>query len=352
MLDGKTVLITGGTGSLGKVLVERLLGGQFGQPAKLVVFSRDEAKQAEMRRHCARRLAAHASRSAQVDEVLDFRIGDIRDLRDVCGALRGADIVINAAALKQVPSCEYFPDQAVMTNVLGAQNIVHAVLSRDCPVKTVVGISTDKACKPVSAMGMSKALQERIFAAANLHTSDTRFISVRYGNVLASRGSVVPLFLDQIRRGAAVTVTVPEMTRFVLTLDQAVDAVMAAIRVALPGETLVPRAPSATVMNIARGLIGQRDVPISVVGARPGEKLHEVLVSSEEVPRCVDRGGFLCIKSMLPELGGEDGSGPPALSREYTSADQVMDFASTLKILRANRLTPRHVRQPEPEVLR
>src|SRR5687767_1030031 len=253
IFEGKTILVTGGTGSMGKTFVRRVLAGELGTPRKVIVFSRDEAKQHEMR-------MSYLHRAVTTDEVifrnfmsvLEFRIGDVQNYAEVCSAVRGVDIVVNAAALKQVPTCEYFPLQAIGTNCLGASNIVRAIEESRSPVETVVGISTDKACKPVNVMGMTKSLQERIFVAANVLNAKTRFICVRYGNVLASRGSVIPLFLDQIRNGGPVTLTVPKMTRFLLTLDQAADTVFAALREAKAGETWVPRAPSATVQNIAQ----------------------------------------------------------------------------------------------------
>ncbi len=197
----KTILITGGTGSMGQTLVRRILSGKLGTPRKIIVLSRDEAKQHEMRMTYLHKLVA-------TDEVvyrnfmnvLEFRIGDVRDYASVCSAVKNADIVINAAALKQVPTCEYFPAQAVLTNCIGASNIVRAIEENDYPVETVIGVSTDKACKPVNVMGMTKSLQERIFTSANILNPKTRFVCVRYGNVIASRGSVVPLFLEQIRR--------------------------------------------------------------------------------------------------------------------------------------------------------
>ena len=220
----------------------------------MIVFSRDEAKQHEMRVSYLHRLVA-------TDEViyrnfmnvLEFRIGDVRNYRDMCSVVRDADIVINAAALKQVPACEYFPTQAVLTNCMGAANIIQAIKENGYPVETVVGISTDKACKPVNVMGMTKSIQERIFTSANILNPNTRFICVRYGNVLASRGSVIPLFIEQIANGGPVTVTVPRMTRFLLSLDQAVDTVVAALHEAGAGETYVPRAPSATVLQHREG---------------------------------------------------------------------------------------------------
>jgi UDP-glucose 4-epimerase len=210
--------------------------------------------------------------------------------------------VVNAAALKQVPTCEYFPMQAIATNCLGASNIVRAIEENAYPVESVVAISTDKACKPVNVMGMSKSLQERIFIAANVLNRKTRFVCVRYGNVLASRGSVIPLFHDQIRNGGPVTITVPDMTRFLLSLDQAVDTVFTALKEAAPGETYVPNAPSATVENIAKALIGKRSVEMKLVGIRPGEKMHEIMVSEEEAHHCVKRGNYYAILPMLPEL--------------------------------------------------
>jgi FlaA1/EpsC-like NDP-sugar epimerase len=339
IFEGKRVLITGGTGSLGKVLTRRLLKGGHGTPRKVVVLSRDEAKQHEMR-------LSYLHQQATTDEViyenfaraLEFRIGDVRDYADVCGAVRDADIVVNAAALKQVPTCEYFPEQAVLTNCIGPMNIVRAVREHGYPVETVVGISTDKACKPVNVMGMSKALQERIFVSANLHGGATRFVGVRYGNVLASRGSVIPLFHDQIRRGGPVTVTVPEMTRFLLSLEQAVDTVVAAIAGARRGETYVPHAPSATVLNIARALVGDRAVEIRTAGIRPGEKMHEVLVSEEEFPRTVRRGDHYAIAPLLPELKTPPPEDAPLLDRELSSAHTVIGFEETVTLLRRHHL--------------
>jgi UDP-glucose 4-epimerase len=221
---------------------------------------------------------------------------------------------------------------------MGAANIVRAIEENGYPVETVVGISTDKACKPVNVMGMTKSIQERIFTAANILNPGSRFICVRYGNVLASRGSVIPLFIEQINNGGPVTVTVREMTRFLLSLDQAVETVIAALREAKPGETYVPRAPSATVMNIARALIGDRSVDIVEKGIRPGEKMHEVMVSEEEANHCVARGDYYAILSMLPELQDAKNSEAIALSKEYNSADEVLDFNDTVRLLKKHRL--------------
>jgi UDP-glucose 4-epimerase len=270
--------------------------------------------------------------------VLEFRIGDVRSYEDVCGAVRDADVVVNAAALKQVPTCEYFPAQAIMTNCFGAWNIVQAIQQNNIPVETVIGISTDKACKPVNVMGMTKSLQERIFISANILNPSTRFICVRYGNVLASRGSVVPLFHDQIKHGGPVTVTVPDMTRFLLSLDQAVDTVIAALREARPGETFVPNAPAASMINVAKALIGKRDIQIKIVGIRPGEKMHEIMVSDEEAIHCIKRGNYYAILPMLPELAPPEGAEATALSKEFSSADTILDLQGTIDLLARHKL--------------
>jgi len=346
ILDGKRILVTGGTGSLGKVLVRRLLAGELGTPEKVIVLSRDEAKQHDMR-------MAYMHRTVTTDEVifhnfqqaLEFRIGNVRHYGEVCSAIKDADIVINAAALKQVPTCEYFPDQAVMTNCMGAMNIVQAIRENGYPVETVVGVSTDKACKPVNVMGMTKAVQERIFTSGNILTPDTRFICVRYGNVLASRGSVIPLFLDQIAHGGPVTVTVPAMTRFLLSLEQAVDTVFAALRDARRGETFVPDALAATVENIALTMIGDRDIEIRVIGIRPGEKMHEIMVSEEECTHTVRRGNYFAIRPMLPEL--VEIVEEPALYREFSSADKVVSLEKTVRLLKGHHLLPGQVRLAE-----
>lgn len=352
-LEKKTVVITGGTGSLGKTLVYRILCGEMGTPQKIIVFSRDEAKQHEMR-------LSYLCKTVTTDEViyrnfmsiLEFRIGDIRSYSDVCSVVKNADIVFNAAALKQVPACEYFPKQAVLTNCSGAVNIVQAIEENGYPVETVVGISTDKACKPVNVMGMTKALQERIFISANILNPGTRFVCVRYGNVLASRGSVIPLFHEQIRTGGPVTVTAPQMTRFLLSLNSAVDTVFAALRWARRGETYIPIAPAATVMDMAKALIGDRDIKIEIVGTRPGEKMHEILVSEEEIHRCVKRGDYYVIKPMLPELR-DPCAEEQALAAEFSSAHTVLGPEGTVRLLQDHDLMiPEGSRSPAGELLR
>jgi UDP-glucose 4-epimerase len=325
-LDGKRIIVTGGTGSLGQVLVRRLLSGERGTPDKIIVFSRDEAKQHYMR-------LAFQNRAAATDEViyhnfeelLEFRIGDVRDYHSIAAAVRDMDIVFSAAALKQVPTCEYSPWEAVRTNIEGAENIVRAIAEFDLPVETVVGISTDKACKPINVMGMTKAIQERVYIQGNMRHPATRFIAVRYGNVLASRGSVVPLFLSQIEAGGPVTITTPDMTRFLLTLDDAVDTIFSAVRSAEPGETYIPRVPSARILDVAKLLVGDRDIEIVTTGIRPGEKIHEILVSLEESYRTVEGAdGYYALRPMLPEVAGDEPC-TAVLSAEYSSADSVMD---------------------------
>jgi UDP-glucose 4-epimerase len=330
VLHDKRVLITGGTGSLGQVLLRRLLGGQMGVPAKVVVFSRDEEKQHHLR-----------IRFQDSKDRLSCWIGDVRDYSAVSAALRDIDIVFNTAALKQVPTCEYCPQEAIMTNLLGPQNIIRAIRDLRLPVETVVGISTDKAVKPVNVMGMTKALQERLFATASLHAPATRYIVVRYGNVLVSRGSVIPHFNEQIRNGGPVTVTDPGMTRFMLDLEQAVDTIFDAVRTSRTAETYVPRIRSARVTDIAKALIDGRRIETIVTGVRPGEKLHEVLVSEEECRRTVSRGDYYVVGSILPELRGEQAEGA-ALDREFSSADHLMTLAEVRKMMADAKLIVPH----------
>ena len=343
MLTGKSVLIMGGTGSLGKALVRRLLSEELGKPRKIVVFSRDEAKQHQLR------LARHHAPAA-TDEIifsnfaqlLQFVIGDVRDPSAVSSALREIDVVFYAAALKQVPTCEYFPFEAVLTNIVGAQNTVQAIRDHRLPIETVIGVSTDKACKPVNVMGMTKAVQERVFVHANLLCPETRFLCVRYGNVLASRGSVVPLFHEQIRHGGPLTITTPEMTRFLLGLDEAVDTVFAALDGGRGGDIFTPRMPSARVTDIAAAMIGDRPLETKFIGIRPGEKVHEVLVSEEEVYRTRVDGPYNIVMPILPELR-TDGGTEQFLDKEYSSADCIMPPEAVRDLLARNHLLPEQV---------
>ncbi len=353
MLDNKRILITGGTGSLGKVLVRRLLSGEMGTPKKIIVFSRDEAKQHFMRlAYMHKRVVTDEVIYRNIDQILEFRIGDVRDYHSVSSALKDSDIVFNAAALKQVPTCEYFPYQAVLTNIVGPENIVRAIEELRFPIETVVGVSTDKACKPVNVMGMTKSIQERIFIQANMRSPETRFICVRYGNVLASRGSVIPLFHEQIRNGGPVTITTPEMTRFLLSLDQAVDTIFAAVRGGRRGETYIPRVPSARVIDIAAALIGDRKIETQITGIRPGEKLHEILVSEEECFRAMDRGNYYAIAPILPEMRSSQKIESP-LKAEYSSADDLLSSDQVVDLLLKQRLMIKdEIEDTEDELLR
>lgn len=353
MFTDKTLLITGGTGSLGKVLVRRLLSGEMGNPKKIIVFSRDEAKQHAMR-------VEYLNNMSATDEViynnfkrcLEFRIGDVRDFHSVLSALKGVDVVFNTAALKQVPSCEYFPYEAVKTNINGPENIIRAISEHDLPVETVVGISTDKACKPVNVMGMTKAIQEKIFIRGNLSCKNTRFICVRYGNVLASRGSVIPLFHEQIKSGGPVTITDERMTRFLLSLDKAVDTIFAAVMSAKPGETYIPRVPSAKITDVAKALIGHKNIEIKITGIRPGEKIHEILLSEEEGFRTIERGDYYSILPILPELCSENDD-TEYIKMEYCSGDDVMSESDVMKLLKSNKLLlDSDISSPYGEMLR
>tara|TARA_B100000963_G_scaffold124385_1_gene108567 strand:+ start:4819 stop:5886 length:1068 start_codon:yes stop_codon:yes gene_type:complete len=334
----KTVLITGGTGSLGKTLLKRLLSKENDVPKKIILFSRDEAKQHSLRQE-------YLSIKNPTDEVIynnfnntvSFIIGDVRNYNDVVSALRDVDIVLNTAALKQVPSCEYFPYQAIDTNLNGPNNIVNAINNFNIPVETVVGISTDKACQPINVMGMTKALQEKIFLTANLTNSKTRYICVRYGNVLASRGSVIPLFLTQIQSGGPITITDERMTRFLLSLNNAVDLIFNAILKGNAGETFIPIVPSAKMTDLAKVLIGDRDIEISITGIRPGEKIHESLISAEEMLRAWKIDDFTyVINSVLPELVSVQPESLPII--EYSSKDDNISTEDLYKLLESKKL--------------
>lgn len=342
MLSGKRVVVTGGTGSFGQVLVRRLLEGTVGLPEEIVVFSRSEATQHSMR-------LAFQERQVATDEIvyeenrhhrLHFRIGDVSNYAAVSSVLRNADVVFHAAALKQVPTAEYHPFEAVRTNIVGAENIVQAIREHDFPVETVVGVSTDKACKPVNVMGMTKAIQERILAEGALEVPNTRFLLARYGNVLASRGSVIPVFNQQIRAGGPLTITTPEMTRFLLSLDDAVDIVFAALRDGNTGETWIPRVPAAKMTDIAAALIGDRDIEVKITGIRPGEKIHEVLVSEEEAARTYDRGDYLSIEPILPELRPESPPGKPFEGDEYSSGNDLIGLDGATELMKRHGLMP------------
>ena len=301
----KNISLLGATGSMGQTLMRRILSDEWGKPLSIVAFSRDEEKQWEMKKEFK-------------DKRIKYQIGDVRRYNDVVMAIRHADYVINTAALKQVPNCEYFPYQAMLTNCIGVHNIIKAVQSiKPKPLK-VITISTDKACKPVNAYGISKALQEKLIIAANLSTTSTHFLAARYGNVLMSRGSVIPLFLEQIKAGGPVTVTHPDMTRFLLTLDVAVDTVMEALMYGQGGDIYIPICKSAMVTDLADVLIGDKSIEVILTGIRPGEKIDEILVSEEERHRTFRHGNYYVIHSPLQV--GNIGK----LDKEYCSRDHLL----------------------------
>jgi len=308
--DDSVVTITGGTGSFGSTMAVNLLDKGVRQ---INIFSRDEAKQDEMRRRFN-------------DERLRFFLGDVRDAASVAPAVRGADYVFHAAALKQVPSCEFFPQQAVKTNVEGSDNVIKA--AAEAGVRSLVCLSTDKAVYPVNAMGMSKALMEKTAQAfaRNFPDSDMTVSVTRYGNVMYSRGSVIPMFVNQLQSGKALTLTDPEMTRFLMSLAESVDLVEYAFLNANPGDIYVKKAPGATVEVLARAvasLLGNDDPEIKVIGARHGEKMHEALLSSEEIAKAVDEGEFFRVpldaRSLQYELYFDEGSSKLPIAEDYTS---------------------------------
>jgi FlaA1/EpsC-like NDP-sugar epimerase len=312
----------GGTGSLGQALVRRLVRGGQGQPARIIVFSRSEERQYAMKtawQHA--RAATDDIYYHNFEELIQFRLADIRDYQSVHDAVAEADVIFNAAAMKHVPTCEYFPAEAAATNITGTDHLVRAV-RRTGRAHSLVGVSTDKACKPVNVMGMTKAIQERILVEGNLGQESCRVVMVRYGNVVASRGAAIPLFREQIANGGPVTLTLPEMSRFFLSLDAAVDTLFAALAHAERGEIFVPQLDSARMADVADLLIAGRPIEKVFTGIRPGEKIHEILVSEEEAFRTTERAGHFVIQPLLPELDAS--SGPRPLTGEYSSADRVV----------------------------
>ena len=287
MLDNKILLITGGTGSFGNAVLRRFLDSHI---AEIRIFSRDEKKQDDMRKKYN-------------NSKLKFYIGDVRDYTSVLSAVRGVDFVYHAAALKQVPSCEFYPIEAVKTNVLGTENVLEAAIV--CGVKNVVCLSTDKAVYPINAMGISKALMEKIAVAKSRTSDETTICVTRYGNVMASRGSVIPLFVEQIRAGKDITITDPNMTRFMMTLDDAVDLVLYAFKNGKSGDIFVQKSPAATIETLAYALtdlMGVTEHPVNIIGTRHGEKLYEALLSREEMVAAEDMGEYYRIPPDLRDL--------------------------------------------------
>ena len=287
MFDNEILLITGGTGSFGNAVLRHLLDSSL---EEIRIFSRDEKKQDDMRK----KFNSHK---------LKFYIGDVRDPQSVIQVVRGVDYIFHAAALKQVPSCEFHPLEAAKTNILGTENVLEAAIQ--CGVRRVVVLSTDKAVYPINAMGISKAMMEKVAVAKSRSSSNTVINVTRYGNVMASRGSVIPLFIEQIRAGKPITITDPNMTRFMMTLDDAVDLVLYAFEHGRPGEIFVQKAPAATIKVLVKALtalIGKPDHEVRVIGTRHGEKLYEALLSREEMVFAEDLGDYYRVPPDLRDL--------------------------------------------------
>ena len=323
MFKNKTLLITGGTGSFGNAVLRRFLDSDL---REIRILSRDEKKQDDMRKRYQ-------------NDKLKFYIGDVRDFQSVLNAVRGVDFIYHAAALKQVPSCEFYPLEAVKTNVLGTENVLEAAVQTD--VKRVVCLSTDKAVYPINAMGISKALMEKVIVAKARSSNDTVICATRYGNVMASRGSVIPLFTRQIQNGEPLTITDPAMTRFMMTLEDAVDLVLFAFEHGRPGEIFVQKAPAATIAILAEALmrlLGRPDHKINVIGTRHGEKLFESLLSREEKVAAEDLGGYYRVPPDLRDLNYgkyfEEGEVKISEAIEYTSHNTTqLDVAGMQALL-------------------
>ncbi len=310
MFKNKTLLITGGTGSFGNAVLRRFLNTDI---KEIRIFSRDEKKQDDMRKKYN-------------DDKLKFYLGDVRDVNSVKDAVRGVDYIFHAAALKQVPSCEFYPMQAVQTNVIGTENVLNVAI--EVGVKKVIVLSTDKAVYPINAMGVSKAMMERVAVAKsrNLDDNETMIACTRYGNVMASRGSVIPLFMDQIRAGKEITITDPNMTRFMMSLDEAVELVIFAFKNGVNGDIFVQKSPAATIELLAKTLKNMLNKPehkINIIGTRHGEKLYETLLTKEEMVKAFDLEGYYRIPADTRDLNYnkffEDGEEVVTQAGEYHS---------------------------------
>ena len=310
MFKDKVLLITGGTGSFGNAVLRRFLKIDIGE---IRIFSRDEKKQDDMRK-------------VYNNPKLKFYIGDVRDYNSVMDVMRGVDFVFHAAALKQVPSCEFYPVQAVYTNILGTENVLNAAIASK--VKKVVCLSTDKAAYPINAMGMSKALMEKVIVAKgrNINEEETTICLTRYGNVMASRGSVIPLFIDQVRNERPITITDPNMTRFMMSLDQAVDLVLFAFKNGKNGDLFIQKSPAATIEVLAhamKDILGKPEHEVKIIGTRHGEKLYEVLMTKEEKVRAIDMGEYFRVPADGRDLNYskyfEDGQEVITQADEYNS---------------------------------
>lgn len=324
MFKGKTLLITGGTGSFGNAVLKRFLNTDI---AEIRIFSRDEKKQDDMRKKYA-------------NDKIKFYIGDVRNIESIRDAVKGVDYIFHAAALKQVPSCEFFPMEAVRTNVLGTDNVLTAAI--DAGVKRVVCLSTDKAAYPINAMGTSKAMMEKVIIAKsrNVDPNATTICCTRYGNVMASRGSVIPLFIEQIREGKSITITDPTMTRFLMNLDEAVDLVVFAFTNSNQGDLFVQKSPASTIADLAEAIksLFNPDVKIKIIGTRHGEKAHETLMTREEKVKSEDMGGYYRIPADNRDLNYEkyfdDGNKEIQTAVEYTSENTTrLDIQGTIEKL-------------------
>ncbi len=320
MFAGKTLLITGGTGSFGNAVLNRFLATDIGE---IRIFSRDELKQDDMRHSYQRECPEHSGK-------LKFFIGDVRDPQSIQRAMYGVDYIFHAAALKQVPSCEFFPLEAVKTNVLGTENVLQAAI--DAGVGKVICLSTDKAAYPVNAMGTSKAMMEKVAAAKARTVSPERttICCTRYGNVLCSRGSVVPLFISQIKEGKPLTVTEPEMTRFVMSLEESVELVLYAFQNAESGDIMVQKAPACTLGTLAQAVkeLFHSDAEIKIIGIRHGEKMYETLLTNEECAHAIDMGNFYRVPADKRDLNYDkyftDGNLKRAKLSEFNSNNTTM----------------------------
>ena len=323
IFTNSVLLITGGTGSFGTAVLDRLLATQV---REIRIFSRDEKKQDDLRKQYS-------------NDKLKFYIGDVRDYQSTLNAVRGSDFIFHAAALKQVPSCEFHPLEAVKTNILGTENVLEAAIS--CAVKRVVCLSTDKAVYPINAMGISKAMMEKVMVAKSRVSDTTMICATRYGNVLGSRGSVVPLFIDQMRAGKPITVTDPEMTRFMMTLEDAVGLVLFAFEHGSPGDIFVQKSPAATIATLAKAitlLMGSPNYPIATIGTRHGEKKFESLLSREEMAAAIDIGNYYRVPPDLRDLRYgkyvEEGEATISTANEYNSENtNRLDIEGLHKLL-------------------
>ncbi len=283
LFKNKTLMITGGTGSFGNAVLNRFLNTDIGE---IRIFSRDEKKQDDMRHE-------FQAKMPEVADKIKFYIGDVRDLQSVKNAIHGVDYIFHAAALKQVPSCEFFPMEAVRTNVIGTDNVLTAAI--DEGVESVICLSTDKAAYPINAMGITKAIEEKVAVARSRNSGKTKICCTRYGNVMCSRGSVIPLWIDQIKNGQPITITEPTMTRFIMSLEEAVDLVLFAFEHGENGDLLIQKAPACTIETQAKAvceLFGEKTEDIKVIGIRHGEKMYETLLTNEECAKAVDMGDF------------------------------------------------------------